>query len=341
MILKTGPCFTAELELNCPTIVGCVAALPLGPAAIAGTTQVLGKDGQYHTLPAAPVAAVPALSVSGNQLTIAGGNTVTLPDNDTQDLSISGNVISLTNGGSVTLPAGTAPTLSISGQNLTISGGNTVVLPAGADAQTLSINGQTLTIAGGNSVTLPAGVATVVTGGAGATVSGAGTSSSPYIIDVASMAGDAVFGDATISAVGQVVNTSASFTNSSTKPITGLVFSTWNASYTGAGSASGTGYNLNQSFRIDGVQDNARSSILWGGATGGFDVGMSNQGVSPSNSIGFGDSTFGPTIKKIIVAPGATVTVDVDVRLNVLAGPAVNSSFTLQSRQIAFIGIGA
>jgi hypothetical protein len=135
MILKTGPCFTSELELNCPTIVGCVTDLPLGPAAVAGTTQVLGKDGQYHTLPAAPVAAVPALSVSGNQLTIAGGNTVTLPDNDTQDLSISGNVISLTNGGSVTLPTTAAPaaqTLSISGQNLTISGGNTVVIPAGA-----------------------------------------------------------------------------------------------------------------------------------------------------------------------------------------------------------------
>jgi hypothetical protein len=73
--------------------------------------------------------------VSGNQLTIAGGNTVTLPDNDAQALSLSGNVISLTNGGSVTLPttaAPAAPTLSISGQNLTISGGNTVVLPAGA-----------------------------------------------------------------------------------------------------------------------------------------------------------------------------------------------------------------
>jgi hypothetical protein len=134
-LLKSGACFTEELELNCPTIVGCVTALPVGPAAVAGTTQVLGKDGQFHALPAAPVATVPALSVSGNQLTIAGGNTVTLPDNDTQDLSISGNVISLTNGGSVTLPTTAAPaaqTLSISGQNLTISGGNTVALPAGA-----------------------------------------------------------------------------------------------------------------------------------------------------------------------------------------------------------------
>jgi hypothetical protein len=133
MILKTGPCFTSELELNCSTIVGCVTALPVGPAAVAGTTQVLGKDGQYHTLPAAPVAAVPALSVSGNQLTIAGGNTVTLPDNDTQDLSISGNVISLTNGGSVTLPTATAPdgseTKVTAGTNVTVTGAGTTASP--------------------------------------------------------------------------------------------------------------------------------------------------------------------------------------------------------------------
>jgi hypothetical protein len=134
-LLKSGACFTSELELNCPTIVGCVTALPVGPAAVAGTTQVLGKDGQYHALPAAPVAVVPALSIAGDQLTIAGGNTVTLPDSDAQALSIAGNVISLTNGCSVTLPTTAAPaaqTLSISGQDLTISGGNTVTLPASA-----------------------------------------------------------------------------------------------------------------------------------------------------------------------------------------------------------------
>jgi hypothetical protein len=49
-LLKTGACFTAELELNCPTIVACVAALPTGPVASPGTL-VLGADGQYHALP--------------------------------------------------------------------------------------------------------------------------------------------------------------------------------------------------------------------------------------------------------------------------------------------------
>jgi hypothetical protein len=80
MILKTGACFTAELELNCPTIVGCVTALPLGPAAVAGTTQLLGKDGQYHTLPASTADTdAQTLSLVGSNLSISNGNTVTLP----------------------------------------------------------------------------------------------------------------------------------------------------------------------------------------------------------------------------------------------------------------------
>jgi hypothetical protein len=129
-LLKTGACFTAELELNCPTIVACVAALPVGPSAVAGDL-VLGPDNMYHALPAAAVQVPQTISLAGNTLTLSnGGGSVTIPDLDTQDLSISGNVISLTNGGSVTLPTSTAPTLSIAGSNLSISGGNTVALPA-------------------------------------------------------------------------------------------------------------------------------------------------------------------------------------------------------------------
>jgi hypothetical protein len=119
-LLKTGACFTAELELNCPTIVACVAALPIGPAAVPGATQLLGTDGQYHVLPAAGtdcaavaacVAALPvgpAAVFGATALLGADGQYHTLPTPavaaDTQDLSIAGNVISLTNGGSVTLP---------------------------------------------------------------------------------------------------------------------------------------------------------------------------------------------------------------------------------------------
>jgi hypothetical protein len=71
--------------------------------------------------------------VSGNQLTIAGGNTVILPDSDAQALSISGNVISLTNGGSVTLPTATAPdgseTKVVAGTNVTVTGAGTTANP--------------------------------------------------------------------------------------------------------------------------------------------------------------------------------------------------------------------
>lgn len=73
-LLKTGACFTNALEANCPTIVNCITALPVGPAGVAGTTQVLGKDGQYHALPAAaaPITfATPAETITGTSTTLA------------------------------------------------------------------------------------------------------------------------------------------------------------------------------------------------------------------------------------------------------------------------------
>jgi hypothetical protein len=83
-ILKTGTCFTAELTLNCPTIVDCVTALPVGAAGVAGTTQVLGKDGQFHTLPAAPVGPTPADGsetkvTAGTNTTVTGAGTIASP----------------------------------------------------------------------------------------------------------------------------------------------------------------------------------------------------------------------------------------------------------------------
>ena len=137
MLLKTGACFTKELELNCPTVVACVAALPTGLAAAAGDL-VLGKDGKYHALPAAPAAPAPqTLSLVGNTVTLSGGGgSITVPDLDTQDLSLVGNVLSLTNGGSVTLPSApgqVAQVLSIAGSTVSLSdGGGSIVLPAAA-----------------------------------------------------------------------------------------------------------------------------------------------------------------------------------------------------------------
>lgn len=72
----------------------------------------------------------------------------------TQNLSLSGQTLSISGGNSVTLPSTPPQTLSSSGQTICISGGNCVTLPE-YDNQTLTIIGQTLYISGGNAVTIP------------------------------------------------------------------------------------------------------------------------------------------------------------------------------------------
>ncbi len=94
------------------------------------------------------------LSLSGNLLTISGGNTVTLPSSsDNQTLSIVGTTLTISNGNSVVIPD--AQTLSLNGTSLSISNGNSVTLPANTDNQTLSLVGNTLSISNGNSIVLP------------------------------------------------------------------------------------------------------------------------------------------------------------------------------------------
>ncbi|MCB0482610.1 MAG: hypothetical protein KDC83_14370, partial [Flavobacteriales bacterium] len=120
-----------------------------------------------------------SVNFSGTTLTItdAGGaktaNLSSLMDNtDNQTLTLTGNVLSIAGGNSVTLPASTVnldndstneiQQQSLTGTNLNLSrGGGTVSLASfmdNTDGQTLTISGSTLSITGGNSVTLPAGV---------------------------------------------------------------------------------------------------------------------------------------------------------------------------------------
>jgi len=127
------------------------------------------------------------LSISGNQLSIVGGNTITIPstgggtDNQTmnfnnsnsqlsisggntvdlstldQDLSISGSQLVISGGTNVNLNDLDDQTLSISGNQLSIDNGNTITLPSssgGSDDQTISLSGNTLAIEDGNSVNL-------------------------------------------------------------------------------------------------------------------------------------------------------------------------------------------
>ncbi|UTW61806.1 hypothetical protein KFE98_17605 [bacterium SCSIO 12741] len=102
------------------------------------------------------------LTFSAGTLAVSGGNSVYIPattDTDDQTLSLSGNTLSIADGNSVDLSpfANTdAQTLTFSAGTLAVSGGNSVFIPATTDTddQTLSLSGTTLSIADGNSVNL-------------------------------------------------------------------------------------------------------------------------------------------------------------------------------------------
>lgn len=93
------------------------------------------------------------------------------PTNELQSLSISGNDLTISDGNTVTLPTGTggdnwgSQTVE---SDATLSGDGTTSNPLGVvgdltDDQTLSLAGNDLTITGGNTVTLPTGGSTVWT----------------------------------------------------------------------------------------------------------------------------------------------------------------------------------
>mgnify|MGYP003865162607 CR=1 FL=1 len=121
-----------------------------------------------------------------NELTIAGGNTITIPSggtdadadpmNEIQTITIAGDQLTLSDGGgTVTLPAGGGGTDSQTltfdpaTNRLTITGGNFVTIPTGGtdadvdplnEIQTITFNAATSTLnlsAGGGSVVIPTG----------------------------------------------------------------------------------------------------------------------------------------------------------------------------------------
>lgn len=123
MLLKTGQCFTNELELNANQVV------------IAEVFNDCNGDPHAPGAQLAKCSDIPGaqtLILSGQDLTLSGGGgTVTLPDSDAQAISISGNVISLTNGGSVTLPAAVAgPAFATPAQAQTGTSATLMINPA-------------------------------------------------------------------------------------------------------------------------------------------------------------------------------------------------------------------
>ena len=168
-----------------------------------------------------------ALGFSGTTLTVtdAGGaktaNLSSLLDNtDSQSLSISGNSLSISGGNSVTLPAGTASNdndstnelnsvFAITSNNLTVTdagGAKTVSLAPyldNTDAQTLSITGNTLSITGGNNVTLPSG-STYTTKGIDSVLTAGNNAAGLNMLNVGKMAIGTATADSTLTVSGGI-----------------------------------------------------------------------------------------------------------------------------------------
>lgn len=135
--------------------------------------QVLRWNGSAWVATAIPDNDAQTLSLSGSNLTISNGNSVTLPTStDAQTLTLSGSNLSISNGNSVTLPTGTTYT---AGSGVSISGSNVISATdnsASNEIQTLTLSGTNLSLSnGGGSVTLPSGGGSY-TGGTGISVTG-------------------------------------------------------------------------------------------------------------------------------------------------------------------------
>jgi len=151
----------------------------INSATLNGTTLEISDAGGTRQVDLSPLATGSAtddqiLSVSGHQLSIENGNTVTLPDetedadadstNEIQDLQLTGNTLKITGNTAATpldlstyLDNTDSQNLSLAGAILSIQNGNNVNLSAiggGTDSQTLSLTGNTLGITNGNNIDL-------------------------------------------------------------------------------------------------------------------------------------------------------------------------------------------
>lgn len=112
-----------------------------------------------------PANELQTIDITGDQLSISDGNSITLPDadeaNELQSLNLTGDQLSISDGNAITLPdadnTNEIQTLTLTANDLSISGGNTVALPTEDETnelQTLELIDKELFISDGNSVML-------------------------------------------------------------------------------------------------------------------------------------------------------------------------------------------
>lgn len=146
-----------------------------------GNIVSLSNNGGSFTLPTFTDTDAQSLTLTGNNLSILNGNTVTLPTTHV----IAGNNVTVTGSGTVTNPfqiATQTQTLTQTGNIVSLSNnGGSFTLPTftDTDAQSLTLTGNNLSILNGNTVTLPT---THVIAGNNVTVTGNGTTANPFQI---------------------------------------------------------------------------------------------------------------------------------------------------------------
>ena len=145
-----------------------------------------------------PVNEIQTLTLTGLDVSISGGNTITLPSGDgTETIVNAGPNVAVAGDGSVATPYVISSTdtddqtLSLVGLDLTIADGNTLTLPTGDGSETIINDSGTVTVAGTgtavdpyilNSIDTSDGSETVINDSGTITVAGTGTVGDPYIL---------------------------------------------------------------------------------------------------------------------------------------------------------------
>jgi hypothetical protein len=226
-----------------------------------GSDLTLSEGGGTVTLPAGGVADNWGTQTVESDATLSGNGTSGDPLGvvgdltDDQTLSVAGQDLTISGGNTVTLP-GDDWGVQAAASNATLSGDGTSGSPLGVvgdltDDQTLSVSGQDLTISGGNTVPLPGddwGVQTVVSN---STLSGNGTSGSPL----------GVVGDLTDDQTLSIVGNNLAISNGNTVAIPSI----WslngnNAYYTGGNVGIGTSSPVNR-LTVRGVGNTSYQSF--------------------------------------------------------------------------------